>query len=413
MDKRKILIQLDSDPQPSVFDRVVAIDAGVDEVFSYGGVKPEQVRDLVHGAIFTRGPKDLKRTAIFIGGSDVAAGEQLLAEVRRHMLPQFGLRVSVLLDANGANTTAAAAVRAAARHLDLKRRRPLVLGGTGPVGQRVARLLAGQGAEVAARLAAAARARSVSRPSERKLPGAQVEPAGIAHARGTASRPGGPDAGRRRRGRRGRAAARGRFARRVQACGWPSTSTPCRRWASRASRSATRRSERDGVVCYGALGVGDTKMKIHKAAIARLFESNDQVLDAEEVYALAQNSETQVKEPPHLSARPACDFDSDLSLAAACLARSDDFQQAADAGPAARPGGTRRRETRRQGAWRSAVRSRRTWTPRTGSTATARPAPPPAPTQCGRPLRSSARPVPGTTPRRARNRLRRRSSATT
>src|SRR5712692_3910281 len=114
------MIQLDSDPQPSVFDRIVAIDAGADEVLSYGGVKPEQVRDLVHGAIFTRGPKDLKRTAIFIGGTDVTAGERLLEEVRRHLLPQFGLRVSVLLDANGANTTAAAAVRAAARHLELR-----------------------------------------------------------------------------------------------------------------------------------------------------------------------------------------------------------------------------------------------------------------------------------------------------
>src|SRR3954464_15665051 len=96
MDKRKILIQLDGDAQASVFDRVVAIDAGADEVFAYGGVKPEQVRDLVHGCIFTRGPKDLKRTAIFIGGSDVAAGEKLLAEVLKHVIPQFGLRVSVL-----------------------------------------------------------------------------------------------------------------------------------------------------------------------------------------------------------------------------------------------------------------------------------------------------------------------------
>src|SRR5271168_4681024 len=108
MEKRTILIQIDSDPHPSVFDRVVALDAGADEVLSYGGVKPEHVRDLVHGAIFTRGPKHLQRTAIFIGGSDVAAGERLLEEVRRHMLPQFGLRVSVLFDANGANTTAVA-----------------------------------------------------------------------------------------------------------------------------------------------------------------------------------------------------------------------------------------------------------------------------------------------------------------
>jgi len=44
--------------------------------------------------------------------------------------------------------------------------------------------------------------------------------------------------------------------------------------------------DRDGVVCYGAIGVGHTKMKIHKAAIARLFEHNDQIMDAEEVLAL-------------------------------------------------------------------------------------------------------------------------------
>ncbi len=46
--------------------------------------------------------------------------------------------------------------------------------------------------------------------------------------------------------------------------------------------------EQDGVIAYGALGVGDTKMKLHKLAIARLFESNDQILDAEQVYDLAQ-----------------------------------------------------------------------------------------------------------------------------
>ena len=45
--------------------------------------------------------------------------------------------------------------------------------------------------------------------------------------------------------------------------------------------------DRDGVIVYGAVGVGDTKMRVHKLAIARLFERNDQVMDAEEVYALA------------------------------------------------------------------------------------------------------------------------------
>jgi methylenetetrahydrofolate/methylenetetrahydromethanopterin dehydrogenase (NADP+) len=47
-------------------------------------------------------------------------------------------------------------------------------------------------------------------------------------------------------------------------------------------------AERDGVTSYGAIGVGETKMKVHKAAIARLFERNDLVLDAEEIYQLAQ-----------------------------------------------------------------------------------------------------------------------------
>jgi hypothetical protein len=45
--------------------------------------------------------------------------------------------------------------------------------------------------------------------------------------------------------------------------------------------------ERNSVICYGAIGVGAIKMKIHKAAIAMLFARNDQIMDAEEVYTLA------------------------------------------------------------------------------------------------------------------------------
>jgi len=288
VDKRTILIQLDSDPLPSVFDRVVAIDAGADEVLSYGGVRVEQVRDLVHGAIFTRGPKDLKRTAFFIGGSDVAAGERLLEEVGRHMLPQFGLRVSVLLDANGANTTAAAAVRAAARHLDLQGTPALVLGGTGPVGQRVARLLARQGADVRVGSRQRSRAETVAQAIRAQVAGARVE----AVATGTAAEL--------------QAALTGRTL--VIAAGAAGAVL-----LPRAARAACpdlkvaidlnavpplgiegvevmdKGMQRDGLIAYGAVGVGDTKMKIHKAAIARLFERNDQVMDAEEVYALAAN----------------------------------------------------------------------------------------------------------------------------
>jgi hypothetical protein len=286
VDKRKILIQLDSDPQPSVFDRVVAIDAGADELFSYGNVQPEQVRDLVHGAIFTRGPKNLHYTAIFIGGSDVAAGEKLLAEVRKHMLPQFGLRVSVLLDANGANTTAAAAVRAAARHLELRSVKALVLGGTGPVGQRVARLLAGQGADVRVGSRQLSRAEKVCEAIRAALPRVRLTPVAggvpdevraalqgceLVVAAGTAgaillprdSRIGIPD---------------------LQVAIDLNAVPPA---GIEGVDVMDKGVERDAFIAYGAIGVGETKMKIHKAAIACLFEANDLVLDAEEVYALA------------------------------------------------------------------------------------------------------------------------------
>jgi hypothetical protein len=301
MDKRTILIQLDTDPHPSVFDRVVAIDAGADEVFSYGNVKPEQVRELVHGAIFTRGPKDLKRTAIFIGGSDVSAAEKLLAEVRKHMIPQFGLRVSVLLDANGANTTAAAAVRAAERHLDLKTAKALVLGGTGPVGQRVALLLASQGAHVHVGSRQLSRAEGVveairARTAEGKLRPVAIADEGdlsgalndrtlviAAGAAGVVLLP-----------KSARAPLQGH-----DAAGGPIIVVPHRLQVAidvnavpplgiEGVEVMDKGVERDGVIGYGALGVGDTKMKVHKAAIARLFESNDQILDAEQIFALAR-----------------------------------------------------------------------------------------------------------------------------
>ena len=83
MTKPRILLQLDTDDQASVFDSVVAVDAGVEHLLRHQGVTAANVRGLVHGAIFTRGLTDLLHTAIFIGGSDMAAAEAVLAEVRQ------------------------------------------------------------------------------------------------------------------------------------------------------------------------------------------------------------------------------------------------------------------------------------------------------------------------------------------
>ena len=144
----KLLLQLDSSRLPSVFDQVVAYDAGADRVMSQGGVTEGDVRDLVLGCIFTRSPKDMKNTAIFIGGADMAAGEKLLAAATKSFFANF--RVSTMLDSNGSNTTAVAAVVKITQALggSVKGRKIVVTAGTGPVGTRAAGLFAKAGADV-------------------------------------------------------------------------------------------------------------------------------------------------------------------------------------------------------------------------------------------------------------------------
>jgi len=285
MDKPKILIQLDSDPQPSVFDRVVATDAGVDHLFSYGNVKADQVEALVHGAVFTRSPQDLQRTALFIGGADVAIGEQILAAVT-DVFQRTGLSVSVMLDSNGSNTTAAAAVRAATRHMDVGSAKVLVLGGTGPVGQRSALLLARLGADVRLGSRQVPRAEAVCQAIRVKLPNAKLQ------AASTATSADGPKA------------IEGRDI--VIAAGAAGAvllplkiRSTCKTLRLAIDLNAVppvgiegievfdKAVTRDETVCYGAIGVGGTKMKIHRAAIAAMFERNDLIFDAEQIYDLA------------------------------------------------------------------------------------------------------------------------------
>jgi hypothetical protein len=49
--------------------------------------------------------------------------------------------------------------------------------------------------------------------------------------------------------------------------------------------------DRENVSTYGAIGVGGTKMKIHKECIRRLFQQNDLVLDADEVFQIGRELE--------------------------------------------------------------------------------------------------------------------------
>jgi len=283
---KNILIQLDTDEHPSTFDRVVAVDADVDHLFSYGSVTPENVTGLVHGAMFTRGPQDLNHTAIFVGGSNTTAGEELFKKVQSVF---FGpMRVSVMLDSNGSNTTAAAAVLAAASHLDLSDTKSLVLGGTGPVGQRAAELLALEGGNV--KLASRSRKKAaalVDELAQKGLPG-QITPVAASDTESVL--------------------AAGADVDLIIAAGAAGVQFISEEGLQNLSPLKVaidlnavppsglggvdmmeKAKEQDGVIRYGAIGVGGTKMKIHKAAIRGLFENNENVYDTESLFRLGQS----------------------------------------------------------------------------------------------------------------------------
>jgi hypothetical protein len=283
---RKLLLHLDTSVHPSAFDRIVALDGGADEVLSYGAVTPDAVRDLVHGAIFTRGPRDLHNTAIFIGGTDIAAGERLLAAAAKAF---FGpMRVSVMLDSNGANTTAVAAVAKLQRAIgDVSGRRAVVTASTGPVGMRAAGLLARAGADLVVTSRRPDGGASVAEAIQARF-GAAVRPVTMAGASQAASVLEGAEL-------------------LLNAGGAGVCLVPRDAWAGRSGLRAIadvnavpplgiegievtdNGADRNGVTTFGALGVGGLKMKIHKACIARLFERNDLVLDAETIAEVASS----------------------------------------------------------------------------------------------------------------------------
>ena len=292
--KSSVLIQLDPDSPASTFDSVVAIDSGVDQLLVRQGVTPETVDGLVHGAMFTRGPQDLHRTAIFIGGSAVAASEAL---AERTLSCFFGpMRVSVMMDPNGSNTTAAAAVLCVQRHLDLAGRRVLILGGTGPVGQRIAGILAR--ATGASGLTIDLASRSLQRatdccrdlqsnvPSEtatfcpveiqapEQATAAQAQ-ADILFAAGAAGVELIDDGWRQ--------------ADKLQVAVDLNAVPPA---GIRGVEAMDHGESRDGTTCYGPIGVGGLKMKIHRQAIRQLFEANDQVLDTDAIYGLGRELES-------------------------------------------------------------------------------------------------------------------------
>lgn len=282
---KKLLFQFDTDAVPSVFDTVVGYDGGADHITGYGGVTPETVGALVDGTIYTRGGSEKKSTAIFVGGSNMAAGEALFRAVRKRFFGPF--RVSCMLDSNGSNTTAAAGVALVAKAAgSLQGRTAVVLAGTGPVGMRSAALLAREGAAVTIAGRALDKAQAAADAINARF---KVNVAAAAT----------PDAASR--------VALVKGTNLVFTAGAIGVELlPEAAWADEPSievvadynaqpptgiggiEAMDKARERHGKRAFGALGIGGLKLKLHRACVGRLFDSTEQMLDAEEIYALAK-----------------------------------------------------------------------------------------------------------------------------
>jgi len=281
---KKLLFLFDTDPYASVFDTVVGYDGGADNVTGYVNVMPDNVGALVDGTIFTRGGKDKQNTAIFVGGGDMGKGEALFEAVKKKFFGPF--RVSIMLDSNGSNTTAAAGVALLAKAKPLAGKKAVVLAGTGPVGMRAAAFLAGEGAEVTLTSRTKERADIAAKALETRF-GAKVR--GVAAFDDDS-----------------RAAAIEKTNIIFAAGAIGVQLLPLSAWKDNPNielladvnaqpplgiegiEATDKGKERHGKLCFGALGIGGLKLKLHRGCIAKMFESSGAVFDAEEIYAMAK-----------------------------------------------------------------------------------------------------------------------------
>ena len=282
---KKILIQLDTDSHPSPFDAIAAYDSGVDVVLAFGAITADNLSDIVQGAMFPRGPDGLAGTAFWVGGSRVRAGEAVFDAARKLFFKPFD--ASIMLDSDGSNTTAAAAVALVRRGMTLNGNRAAVIG-VGPVGLRTAELLRGEGAEVTmltfppdVMKGGHRRASGIPVAQEAGFdvvePGSsdELDAALAGHIAVFAAGPAGMQILR----RSGWAGVEG-----LQVVVDYSAAEPV--GVEGVARDDNLKVQ-DGVKKLGALAVGGPKMKLQKRCVQRLFESKGTVLDLMGVYEVA------------------------------------------------------------------------------------------------------------------------------
>lgn len=151
MQRPYILHMFTPGKQMSPFDINMAADAGYQMVVPYADAGLDSIAGLTQDTIFSRGPKGVSRTGIFIGGRDVILAADMLDKAKAAMVKPFV--VSLMADPSGSYTTAAAMVacveaKLKARGESLQGQRITILGGTGTVGRIAGVLAAHEGAEV-------------------------------------------------------------------------------------------------------------------------------------------------------------------------------------------------------------------------------------------------------------------------
>ncbi len=280
---KKLLLHLDTDPIPSAFDQAVAYDSNVDNIIAYGGITRDNVTPHVHGMIFTRGGKNLKNSAIFIGGSNVSASEMVGRAVKKAF---FGpVKVSVMLDPNGSNTTAAAIVRKVLTNYDVTGKKVVIVG-AGPVGQRAALFLLKEGA---AEVIITSRDITRSKAIAHQMKDAYGVDITLGEARSDES-----------------VSALLKDAHVAIAAGpagvcvisesaWMNSNNleviadvnAVPPQGIEGLEVMDNGTEREGIRFYGAIAIGNFKMKVHRGAIESLYESNDQFLDETTIYDIA------------------------------------------------------------------------------------------------------------------------------
>ena len=87
MQYRNILHMLSPQKHVSPFDINMALDNGYHAVVPYGRVELSEVTALVQDAIFSRGVRGARRTAVFIGGKDA---DMLEDSLRRDRVARTG-----------------------------------------------------------------------------------------------------------------------------------------------------------------------------------------------------------------------------------------------------------------------------------------------------------------------------------